>query len=324
MPIATAATPTTFEVASLGALHGWSYPEDGTTQFFGVPYADIPARFRNSIPKTSWEGNEWDGKKLGGYSAQPNRPFYPFLMPLRPHLNESLIDELNCCNLQITLPSGCTSESKLPVLVFIHGGGFVFGTANYSILDGRPLAIRSSEAGMPTIIVTMNYRVGMYGFLASNDIREDMAAHGGGNGNQGIVDQKNALIWINKHIASLGGDPDRVLLTGQSAGAVSVDLHLRAPHNNLFSTAVLQSGTVPICGIYSEEEYDIVYMKLLGACGVDVTLPPAERLEALRQVPHDVVSQQTYEVFQGLNLPQFGPCMDGVLLGKDVEIPPPS
>ena len=81
---------------------------------------------------------------------------------------------------------------------------------------------------------------------------------------------------------------------------------------------------MPICGIYSEEEYDVVYMKLLGACGVDVTLPPAERLEALRHVPHDVVSQQTYEVFQDLNLPQFGPCRDGVLLGRDVEVPGPS
>jgi len=72
---------------------------------------------------------------------------------------------------------------------------------------------------MPTIIVTMNYRVGFYGFLASEDIKADNAAFGGGNGNQGIVDQQNALRWINQHIASFGGDPSRVLLTGQSAGA---------------------------------------------------------------------------------------------------------
>lgn len=106
--------------------------------------------------------------------------------------------------------------------------------------SGADLIIhKSKEINMPTIIVTLNYRVGFYGFLASDDIRDDNAQFGGGNGNQGILDQKNALLWVHEvwsfpppsfvrffelksflqHISSFGGDPSRVLLTGQSAGA---------------------------------------------------------------------------------------------------------
>lgn len=98
---------------------------------------------------------------------------------------------------------------------------------------------------------------------------------------------------------------------------------MRGPQRNLFSTAILQSGTVPICGLYTEEEYHVFYIKLVKACGVNVDLPPAERLAALRAVPHEVLSQNTYEVFQALNLPQFGPCFDGHVLGAGVDIPRP-
>lgn len=126
-------------------------------RFYGIPYASISARFRHSIPLKSWEGNAWDATKLrcvlwlsaplftilltppthlfSGCSAQPNRPFYPFPMPPRPELNESFVDELNCCNLHITLPAGCTPTSNLPVLVFIHGGGFVSVSFLTSLLE---------------------------------------------------------------------------------------------------------------------------------------------------------------------------------------------
>lgn len=100
-------------------------------------------------------------------------------------------------------------------------------------------------------------------------------------------------------------------------------MQMRGPQKDLFSTAILQSGTVPICGLYTEQEYHVLYIKLVKACGIDIELPPAERLAALRAVPHEVLSQNTYEVFQALNLPQFGPCFDGHVLGDGVEIPRP-
>ncbi|ORY26779.1 Alpha/Beta hydrolase protein [Naematelia encephala] len=324
MPTATGHATTSIEVKDLGTAQGWFNHEDGTTQFFGIPYADIPARFRHSTLKTAWPNRQWDARKLGGHAPQPERPFYPFPMPARDHLGEAFIDEFECLNMQITLPRGCSPEDKLPVLVFIHGGGYVFGRSCYGVVDGRPLARRSIELGMPTIIITFNYRVGFYGFLASDDIRDDNKQYGGGNGNFGVIDQKNALLWLNRYIHNFGGDPSRILLTGQSAGAISVDMHVQSPWNNLFSTAVLQSGTIPICGMYTEEEYHVLYMKLLGVCGIDKSLPPSERLEALRNVPHEIVSQQTYEVFQGLNLPQFGICLEPYIFGGKEKIPTPS
>lgn len=85
------------------------------------------------------------------HSAQPERPFYPFPMPPRPHLGEARIDELECCNLHVTVPAETTADSKLPVFVFIHGGGFVFGTADYSILDGRPLVNRVNFGSLSAV-----------------------------------------------------------------------------------------------------------------------------------------------------------------------------
>jgi len=230
---------------------------------------------------------------------------------------------------------------------------------------------------MPCIIITPNYRVGMYGFLASEDIKADNEAFGGGNGNQGFIDQQNAIRWVHKvscyarqrtslislssafHSSSkarakpwgrsfqdsphwtVGRSRYATLYATPNTPArivdlradykltpcilsVSVDMHMRGPVKDLFSTAILQSGTVPICGIFSEAEYHIIYVKLLIACGVDTTLPPSERLAALRAVPHEVVSQNTYEVYQALNLPQFGPCHDGHVLGEGVGVPLPS
>ncbi|KAF5370761.1 hypothetical protein D9758_002121 [Tetrapyrgos nigripes] len=310
---------TTIQIPGLGVLEGWQN-SDGTKQFFGIPYAQYSERFRNSKEITSWPDNKFDARKLGHYAPQPQRPFYPFPMPERPHLGESHQGEFDCLNLHITLPSGTKPEDKLPVMIWFHGGGFVFGTANYSVLDGRGVANISSDIGCPTIFVTVNYRLGFFGFLASDDIKEDNARYGGGNGNQAIRDQHNAIKWVVKNIGALGGNPDDVTLFGQSAGAISVDMHIRAPHRQLIKRAILMSGVVPICGHYTEAEYHNIYLKLVRACGIDLNLPGSERLAALRAVPYEKLCALTIEVMNNLNLPQFGPCVDGEVLG-DVTIP---
>ncbi|KAI3620874.1 alpha beta-hydrolase [Moniliophthora roreri] len=315
--------PITIDVPSLGKLHGWRNHE-GSQQFFGIPYANFTARFRASTETTSWSFGEHDGRRLGRYAPQPQRPFYPFPMPERPHLGESLQDEFECLNLQITMPAGSKAGDKLPVMVWFHGGGFVFGTANYSVLDGRGISEISTQIGYPTVIVTCNYRLGWFGFLASDDICADREAFGGGNGNQGLGDQHNALKWVVKHIKAFGGDPENITIFGQSAGALSVDMHLHSPHRHLFKRAILMSGTAPICGYYTEEQYHILYLKLLRACSIDINLPGPERLEALRAVPASKLLDVTYDVFGGLNLPQFGSCDDGCVLGKGQKLPPPS
>ncbi|ORY22903.1 Alpha/Beta hydrolase protein [Naematelia encephala] len=314
---------TTWKVEGLGDIRGWIDP-DGSTQFFGVPYADLSARFRHSTLKTSWEGGKCDCTSMRGYSPQPERKVYPFLIPDRPNAGKMYIDEFDSFNLQITIPAGAKPTDRLPVLVYVHGGAFIFGTGNYSLLDGKALAKESVELGIPTIIITFNYRCGFFGFLCSSDIAEDNEQFGGGNGNFGLMDQKNALLWINQYISSFGGDPSRLTVAGQSAGAASMDVHLRSPHNNLFSSVILLSGTAPICGVYTPEEYEVLYYKLLTEVGIPHNLPPAERLTKLRQTPHEVVAHASHAVFQGLEQTQFGIGSDVSIFGKDFQLTQPS
>lgn len=96
-------------------------------------------------------------------------------------------------------------------MVFIHGGAFTYSTGSSPIYDGRILSSSSaSEFDRPTIVITLNYRLGVYGFLAGNDIKEYNESHGEqGVGNYGIWDQVLALRWIHKNISAFGGDPDR-------------------------------------------------------------------------------------------------------------------
>ncbi|KAK7032079.1 hypothetical protein VNI00_013448 [Paramarasmius palmivorus] len=243
-------------------------------------------------------------------------------MPERPHLGESLQDEFACLTLNVTIPTGCQAGDKLPVMLWFHGGGFVFGTANYSVLDGRGVSEISSQIGCPTVFVTCNYRLGWFGFLASDDIRADRESLDGGNGNQGLGDQYNALKWVVKHIAAFGGDPDNITIFGQSAGAI--EMHVHSPHNHLFKRAILMSGTVTTCGIYTEEQYHTLYLKLLRACGIDINLPGPERLAALRALPASKLLDVTDGVFGGISLPQFALCDDRSILGKGKKLPRPS
>lgn len=105
-------------------------------------------------------------------------------------------------------------------MVFLHGGAFTYAAGSAAIYDGRVLAdISRDESKSPTIIVTLNYRLGVLGFLASKEIKEYNASFGeDGVGNYGIWDQVEALRWIKDHISAFGGDPNRITAFGQSAG----------------------------------------------------------------------------------------------------------
>lgn len=104
-------------------------------------------------------------------------------------------------------------------MVFLHGGAFAYAAGSAGMYDGRVLADISRDTQIPTIIVTLNYRLGVLGFLASEEIMAYNKSHGeAGVGNYGLWDQVEALRWIQKHIRAFGGDPSRVTLFGQSAG----------------------------------------------------------------------------------------------------------
>lgn len=108
----------------------------------------------------------------------------------------------------------------MPVMVFLHGGAFAYAAGSAAMYDGRVLADISRDSDMPTIIITLNYRLGILGFLASRELLKYNQDHGeDGVGNYGIWDQIEALKWIQAHIAAFGGDPSQVTLFGQSAGS---------------------------------------------------------------------------------------------------------
>ena len=134
----------------------------------------------------------------------------------------------DCLTLNVFRPFGV--DGPLPVMVFIHDGGFVGGTANDPLFDGAKLA----QAGL--IVVTVNYRLGVLGWLTHSALSE------GGSGNYGLMDQIAALHWVHDNIAAFGGDPNNVTLFGGGAGATSIALlMLCAQSRDLFQKAILQS-----------------------------------------------------------------------------------
>ncbi|KAK9415745.1 putative Carboxylic ester hydrolase [Seiridium unicorne] len=301
------------EVPDLGTVEGLCF--DGkTSQYLGIPYAEIPGRFRRPKPASKpWPGKLWDGTKFGPYHPQPPRDFYPIPVPERPWANVPTTSETSCLNLNISVPSRPQDNRKpMPVMIFLHGGAFTYAAGSAAMYDSRVLADSSRDEGIPTIIVTINYRLGVFGFLASKEIQDYNQKFGeSGVGNYGIWDQVEALRWVQNHIAAFGGDAGRVTLFGQSAGSVSVNIHL-SRDEPLFSSAIMQSGLMPLCGIMSIDQYQVIYEKTLQVLGISEDLSPEERLEELLQIDESRLTASMMDVFITPVI-TLGLCDDGVL-----------
>jgi carboxylesterase type B len=167
----------------------------------------------------------------------------------------------DCLTLDVRRPAGTTPDARLPVLVWIYGGGFEQGsTTNY---DGATFVASSVSLGMPVIYVAMNYRLGGFGFLPGAEVLED------GSANLGLLDQRLALEWVADNIAEFGGDPTKVTIWGESAGSISVfnqmalydgdNMYNGAP---LFRSGIMNSGSIapakPVDGVKGQAVYDTV------------------------------------------------------------------
>jgi carboxylesterase type B len=204
-------------------------------------------------------------------------------------------------------PTNATSSSKLPVYFFIQGGGFNSNSnANY---DGSGLVAAS---GLELVVVTFNYRVGPYGFIASTEIEKDPSA----SLNNGLKDQRKALEWVQRHISAFGGDPAHVVLGGDSAGAASIAYHLTAYNGldqGLFVGAAAESVSfAPILSVsQSQYQYDNL-VKLAGCSGTSSTLAclrsksAAELQTVNRNVPYPGVAHPP--------LFMWNPVLDGELV----------
>ncbi|MGR6964091.1 carboxylesterase/lipase family protein [Geodermatophilus sp. URMC 61] len=197
----------------------------GVDGYLGIPYAAPPVgELRWSPPQPP---APWDGVRPA--DAYGNR------CPATESTNGPRSETEDCLFVNVQRPAGTTPEDRLPVYVFIHGGGLVNGSSNQA--DMAAIVAATGIVG-----VTMNYRLGLLGFLG----HPELTARQGESGNYGLMDQQAALRWVQENIAAFGGDPARVTIGGESAGGWSVCTHLVAPGSRgLFAGAMIQSGSCP-------------------------------------------------------------------------------
>lgn len=196
------------------------------TVYKGLPYAASTGganRWRAPQPAPSWEGVRV-ADTFG--PPCPQKPFGP--MNVLPEQSE------DCLSLNIWTPTK-SAEEPLPVYVWIYGGRFIAGSGSEHAYDGTGLASKG------LVVVTLNYRVGILGFLSTPELDEE-SGHGA-SGNYGILDQIAALKWVKENIHAFGGDPSKVTIGGQSAGGASTGIHILSPlSEGLFRGAIPQSG----------------------------------------------------------------------------------
>ncbi|KAJ4345460.1 uncharacterized protein N0V89_011591 [Didymosphaeria variabile] len=190
-------------------------------------------------------------------------------LPLPPNVPDH--SDIEGLNLNITVPKSkdgdIDTNAKLPVHVFVHGGGFAFGSSWYPHYDSAPLVKLSVEKGKPFIGVTINYRLGVTGFMTSKELR-----NAGYKANNGFHDQRTALQWVRKFIGGFGGDPDEITVSGESAGG--------------FSALMLLTSKEPLV-----KRVLSAYSKIIEAFGLK-DKSPEERVQALLTLPMDDLWQK--------------------------------
>ncbi|GAB1196805.1 hypothetical protein APSETT444_006082 [Aspergillus pseudonomiae] len=291
---------------------------DALEEFRGIPYAHVPGRWEHSrlrdrLPRDMFDATE------NGYALIPHKQLLPRIFtellqdssPRCPAQGkpdtrtfqsylpypDDRQDEFECLNLFVVRPSKKAlaehdidaETTRLPVLIWIHGGGFIDGAGTDPASDPSRLVLRSLSHKTPFIAVSINYRLGIFGFGASSDM---IAAQGSDSPlkgvNFGLYDQKLAIIWVKRNIAAFGGDDAKITIMGQSAGGVSCHLHLLdaelGTKRSLFRKAGLMSGPVGGLELTSMGKADQRWVDLCQLWSVQAE-NPVDRVNMLRRIP---------------------------------------
>lgn len=254
------------------AARGWAGPaDDALVQTeSGIVRGTVGADYR------SFQGIPFAAPPVGDLRWHPPRPPAPWGAPLdasrpgspcpqgKPGAGNALVGQEDCLTLDVTTPYGPMANRPLPVMIWIHGGDFTSGAG--SAYDGKNLVVKGN-----VVLVTFNYRLGIFGFLAH--LALDQESPSSLSGNFGFADQQAVLRWTQRNIAGFGGDPQNVTLFGEEAGAVSICAHLAAPESaGLFRRAILQSGacTSPLPRLEDEEKHGASVAEGIGCDSPDI------------------------------------------------------
>jgi para-nitrobenzyl esterase len=252
---------------SNGILEGVN--SSGIKIFKGIPFAKPPVgslRWREPQPVESWKGIR-KADKFGPRAMQ--LPLFSDMVFRSDGLSE------DCLYLNIWTPAKSSNE-RLPVLVYFFGGGFVAGDGSEFRYEGESMARNGIVA------ITVNQRLGVFGFMAHPDLSKESSYHG--SGNYGLMDQAAALKWIQKNIASFGGDPKKVTIAGESAGSYSVSAQMASPlSKNLIAGAIAESGSLlsfnPTTSLADAEKIGAAFANRVGAKSLaELRAIPAQQL----------------------------------------------
>jgi len=281
-----------------GIIEGSHDENTGIYSYLGIPFAKPPIgklRWRSPLPPENWKGVK-ETKKFGPGPMQKN--VFGDMIYRSDGLSE------DCLYLNVWSPVG-NRKSNLPVLVYFYGGGFVAGDASEPRYDGESMA----QKGI--VVVSVNYRLNIFGFFAHPELSAE--AEYKASGNYGLLDQHAALKWVSNNIASFGGDPNHVTIAGESAGSISVSLQMASPlSKNLIAGAIGESGGAiyPTLPPVSLEEAENIGLDLAIKAGY-------KKIFKLRALSTDEV----YEIYKKSKRFGFPVAIDGYFLpGSLVEI----
>ena len=283
------AAETTVEVTG-GQISG-EYNEDGSVAIYrGIPYAAAPVgdlRWKAPQEVEPWDGvrecTEWGASAIQAEQA-------PFMMWSTEFIIEDTGYSEDCLTLNVWTSTDSENEKK-PVIVYIHGGGFTSGGSSCEVYDGEYVASQD------VVYVSINYRVGILGFLATTALSEE--SEEGVSGNYALMDQIAALQWVHDNIEQFGGDPENVTIMGQSAGASSVNMLVASPKAaGLFSKAISMS--------YNDIDGTLATMEEKEAQGDELFQDMT--LEEMRELSTDELLAMSWA---------SGPCIDGVYLTEN-------